>query len=215
NEDVAGALLLRRQRAEVLTLDVELLAVDEDAPRGGVGARAHLLSLVGPAVALLALQPPVDVVPLVLLRPGVVMVVGEGEGVAAEVEDVLAAPRRLAYLSRKVGELPGLFGHEGHGAANAPFSMGRRSAPVECERRRGGLRRAGTAGSACRSTCGRETDDSGDRRALRLGQPALPAAPARGWRPPGPFSFVGGRSAGCLVLRRSMAARRLRRIDEL
>ena len=57
---------------------------------------------------------------------------------------------------------------------------------------------AGTAGSACRSTCGRETGDSGDRRALRLGQPALPAAPARR-RPPGRFSFVGGLSAVCLA----------------
>ena len=66
------------------------------------------------------------------------------------------------------------------------------------ERRRGGLRRAGTAGSACRSTCGRETGHSGDRRALRLGQPALPAAPARR-RPPGRFSFVGGLSAVCLA----------------
>src|SRR6266545_1541216 len=42
NEGVAGALLLRRQRAEVLTLDVQLFAVDEDAPRGGVGALAQL-----------------------------------------------------------------------------------------------------------------------------------------------------------------------------
>src|SRR5256885_12864513 len=67
------------------------------------------------------------------------------------------------------------------------------------ERRRGGLRRADAAGSACRSTCGRETGDSDDRRALRLGQPALPAAPARR-RPPGRFSFVGGLSAACLAL---------------
>src|SRR2546430_5384819 len=58
--------------------------------------------------------------------------------------------------------------------------------------------RAGTAGSACRSTCGRETGDSGDRRALRLSQPALPAAPARR-RPFGRFSFVGGLSAACLA----------------
>ena len=82
------------------------------------------------------------------------------------------------------------------------------------ERRRGGLRRAGTAGSACRSTCGRETGHSGDRRALRLGQPALPAAPARR-RPPGRFSFVGGLSAVCLDPRhrqhRHVVARRRRR----
>src|SRR5436305_6029935 len=59
--------------------------------------------------------------------------------------------------------------------------------------------RAGTAGSACRSTCGRETSDSGDRRALRLGQPALPAAPARR-RPPRRLS-VGQLKACCLPRR--------------
>src|SRR5439155_12525396 len=68
--------------------------------------------------------------------------------------------------------------------------------PPTKENRRGGLRRAGTAGSACRSTCGRETGDSGDRRALRLGQPALPAAPAHR-RPPRRLSV--GRLKACCV----------------
>ena len=45
--------------------------------------------------------------------------------------------------------------------------------------RPGGLRRAGPAGSADRSTSSRETPASGDSRELGLGQPALPAAPAR------------------------------------
>src|ERR1051326_1272410 len=216
DEGVAGALLLRRELAEVFALDVELLAVDEEAPRRRVGARAHGHAVVVPDVAALALQAPVEVVPLVLFRPGLVMVIDEGEGeraavvqqrlelrdevehvarrrvredrvgddvvealadlrqlqaaravrveekrpavevdpvrgrehglaaldrlavdvdapvallvdrgtgvakdvadVAAEVEDVLAAPDGVAPLLRKVGELAGLFGHEGHGA---------------------------------------------------------------------------------------------------
>src|SRR5207237_1427096 len=69
--------------------------------------------------------------------------------------------------------------------------------PPTKENRPGGLRRAGTAGSACRSTCGRERGDSGDRRALRLGQPALPAAPACR-RPPRRLS-VGRSKAWCLT----------------
>src|SRR5205823_547518 len=60
------------------------------------------------------------------------------------------------------------------------------------------------------STCGRETGDSGDRRALRLGQPALPAAPARR-RPPGRFSFVGGRSAACLAAARAIRSTHMSR----
>src|SRR5207244_5931676 len=64
---------------------------------------------------------------------------------------------------------------------------------------RGAPRGAGRAGSPGRARGGGETGDSSDKRALRLAQPALPAAPARR-RPPGRFSFVGGRSAACSIV---------------
>src|ERR1043165_2687772 len=89
-EGVVRALLLGRVLAHVFVLDVEVLAVDENAPRRGVGARAQLPRLVGPDVAALALEAPVEVVPLVALRPVGVVVVDEGEG-----EDAAVGEERL------------------------------------------------------------------------------------------------------------------------
>src|SRR5204863_2491395 len=69
----------------------------------------------------------------------------------------------------------------------------------------------GAAGSACRSTRGRETGDSGDRRALRLGQPALPAVPARR-RPPRRLSV--GRLQSGVVRNHELVAARLQLLDD-
>src|SRR5438309_11317741 len=69
------------------------------------------------------------------------------------------------------------------------------------ERRQGGLRRAGAAGSAgWPSLNARLSPESPVSRPHVLRQ-ALPAVPARR-RPPGRSSFVGGLSAVCSVSRR-------------
>src|SRR5205085_12435797 len=70
-EGVVRPLLLGRIVADAVVLDVEVVAVDEDAPRRGVGARAQGLRFVAPGVALPALEAPGVVVPVVAPRPAV------------------------------------------------------------------------------------------------------------------------------------------------